>query len=166
MSATIDGSGWTARATVLAIRTPALPNIPSGTVGVTGTNAFSNYTLVTISVPAVVGTYQIGPSTIGNAAVDFIHHQLRFKVDERHSAGQRNNPARDADIHRRKRHVLVQPAAALRPSHRNESCDERRVQREVPIEAPASAPRHPQLTKTPFSLPRKHEDAKLEPNTS
>lgn len=72
MTATINGKSFTAAVT-LAVRTSAGLIPPNGTVGVTGSEKPTlPYTIMTITVPAVVGTYPLTPTgtpLIQNAAV-------------------------------------------------------------------------------------------------
>lgn len=73
MTAKINGTQFTSIVTI-GLRTPATTGLPNGTVGVTGTSKFTlPYTLLSVAVPGVVGTYQL--STSGgpvpqNAAVE------------------------------------------------------------------------------------------------
>lgn len=68
MTATIDGVPFSS-IVVTTIKTP-IPNLPSGVLGVAGTNAFTGtYLVLTIAVPAAVGTYQLGPGTVPNGSL-------------------------------------------------------------------------------------------------
>lgn len=71
MSATIDGSRWSA-VTVTALRTSSSAGTASNRLAINGTNGFTSYTMVTIGVPAAVGTYQVGALVGATAAVDNI----------------------------------------------------------------------------------------------
>ena len=72
MTATINGKAFSA-VVALAVRTSGGVIPPNGTVGVTGNDKFTlPYTILTITVPAVVGTYPLTPTgtpLIQNAAV-------------------------------------------------------------------------------------------------
>jgi len=59
LTATINGASFTSTVTVGA-RIPVLPNLPNGTVGVTGQDKLSiPYTSLTFAVPGVIGTYPL-----------------------------------------------------------------------------------------------------------
>jgi hypothetical protein len=54
---------------VTAVKSP-IPNLASGVLGVAGTSAFASpYLVLDITVPAAVGTYQLGPLTVPNASL-------------------------------------------------------------------------------------------------
>ncbi len=59
LTATIDGTSFVS-ITTIGVRTPALPNLPNGTVGVSGSDKVTlPYTLLAFSVPCVIGTYPL-----------------------------------------------------------------------------------------------------------
>jgi hypothetical protein len=67
MIATIDGTSFNA-VSVSTLRTQ-VPS-PSGLLTVGGTSGFASpYLVVTLAVPAVVGTYQLGPGTVSTASL-------------------------------------------------------------------------------------------------
>jgi hypothetical protein len=63
LTAKINGTQFTSIATV-ALRNPATPVLPNGTVGVSGANKVTlPYTTLAFGVPAVVGTYRLETSS-------------------------------------------------------------------------------------------------------
>src|SRR5262249_29998975 len=77
MTATVDGVAWSA-VTVLALRTP-IPNLASGVLGVTGTNAFTGaYSEIAFGVPAAVGTYTFGQGQVTNAALQIPNNRAQW----------------------------------------------------------------------------------------
>src|SRR5207302_4978448 len=69
MSATIDGSPWTAISVSTARLAPST-TIPSGILSIGGVNSFTGqYIEVAVAVPAAVGTYALAPTQVANASV-------------------------------------------------------------------------------------------------
>jgi hypothetical protein len=56
--------------TVLATKTGAIPNLPSGLLGVAGTSAFTSpYLVLDVTIPAAVGSYTLGFLSIGSCSL-------------------------------------------------------------------------------------------------
>lgn len=69
MTAVIDGIPFSG-ITVLATKTGAIPNLPSGLLGVAGTSAFTSpYLVLDITIPAAVGTYSLGFLSVGSCSL-------------------------------------------------------------------------------------------------
>jgi Big-like domain-containing protein len=68
MSAVIDGVAWNA-VVVTTVKT-TIPSPPGTILGLGGTNGFTgNYIMIALGIPAAVGTYTLGPTSIGTAGL-------------------------------------------------------------------------------------------------